>query len=483
MSGPRRAWPAALARGLSGLSGRWRESGIPSLVSGVLRVTATRGLGSVLQFAVAIVLGGGAGPAVLGVYYLYLAWSSILAKAFGLGHSTALMREGGRASAAPGRVPLERRVRHSTLVVATAGVVGTTAILLAGEPALSALGIEAPGAATLLAAGLGGLATALSKLGSDTLKGLHRAHLGLFYEFDLALVLFLGFLLAAPLFGLEPGAREVVFAHAGSMLVTGALCLAKTRREAAAVSAGARGDAEDREPRRLVHGAYWGVSAANHLFAVAPYVVLPFFASAAEIGVFGVVHRLVAIAGTLQVALGSFFAPRFVGHGDHAVARSAFRAFGQSQVCSILMYLPFFALYVFLPEPVLRLFGEEFPVLAPLLVLLAVLRFGNAVAGPAEYFLNMTGRGRLELASGALGLAVFFVASLALRGTGAGVYRIGVLYGIAFLVRGLLSLGIIYALGLRAREAGNPTGNGERTEVDRSGGEDGERRAGDAPAP
>lgn len=479
MSGPRLPRPAAIVRRLSGLPGRWREWGIVSLIPGVLRVTATRGLGSVLQFAVALVLGGGAGPAVLGIYYLYLAWSSILAKAFGLGHSTALMREAGRATAAPGTVPLERRVRHSTLVVATVGVIGATAILLAGEPVLSAVGIEAPDGAIFFAAGLGGLATALAKLGSDALKGLHRAHLGLFYEFDLALLLFLGFLLGAPLFGLDLGARVVVFAHAGSMLVTGALCLAKTRGEAAAVSAGPRSGGPDPERRPLVHGAYWGVSAANHLFAVAPYVVLPFFASAAEIGVFGVVHRLVAIAGTLQVALGSFFAPRFVGDRSRAPTRSAFRAFGQSQLCSILMYLPFLTLYVLLPGPVLGLFGDEFPVLAPLLVLLAALRFGNAVAGPAEYFLNMTGRGRLELGSGAVGLAVFFVATLALRGTGAGVYGIGVLFGIAFLVRGLLSLGIVYALGLRARRARE----GASTEVGRSAGGDGDRAAGGASAP
>ena len=435
---------------------RWRGSALATLLPGVIRVAATRGLGTILQFTVAIVLGGGAGPAVLGAYFLYLAWSSILGKAFGLGHSTAIMREAGRAAALPGTLTLERTLRHSTRVVAIAGAAGLVAVLVAGEPVLAALGVETPPVAILAAAGLGGLATALSKLASDALKGLHRAHLGLFYEFDLPLILFLGILLAAPVFGVPLGPVRIISAHALSMAVVTALSLVKARNEAATVTApGSTGDA-GRSPLKLVHGAYWGVSGVNHLFAVAPYVVLPFFATSAEIGVFGVVHRLVAIAGTLQVALGSFFAPRFVGDGERTPTLAVRRAFHLSQLCSVLLYLPFCAAYLLFPGQILGLFGDEFPALASLLVLLGALRLGNAVVGPAEYLLSMSGHGRLELASGAVGVALFFLLSLALHDSGAGVHEVGLLFGIAFLVRGLLSLGIIYALAYAARGSRGP---------------------------
>lgn len=122
-----------------------------------------------------------------------------------------------------------------------------------------------------------------------------------------------------------------------------------------------------------------------------PVLALGVWHADGDVGVFGAASRLAGAVGFVLVALNGYAAPSFVsGHrsGDGRVL--AARA-GQTSRAMALAGLPLLALLALFPEQLLGLFGPEFTVAAPAVLLLVAGQTINVLTGPAGYLLTMCG--------------------------------------------------------------------------------------------
>lgn len=139
-------------------------------------------------------------------------------------------------------------------------------------------------------------------------------------------------------------------------------------------------------------------------------VMLGVFADARQVGLYGAAARAAGIASTALAAVSTVVAPRFAAlHADgrnDELSSLAREATGRA----ILMALPVLGLCLALPGTVLSIFGPEFRVAAPALVILGLGHGVNVVTGPVGQLLAMSGRERIlrnnVLGAGALNVAL-----------------------------------------------------------------------------
>jgi O-antigen/teichoic acid export membrane protein len=185
---------------------------------------------------------------------------------------------------------------------------------------------------------------------------------------------------------------------------------------------------------------------ANSLLSVAflhlPFVVLPLFASTAEVGVYAVANKLMGIVTMLLLLLAAVFGPAFAR--DAAAAGDALRQLlRRSQLLSGVIYLPLGSCLV-LGSPLLaQVFSVPAGDLQLLLLVLGAGHLVNALTGLSGVMLTMVGAARLELCATG---AVFAAAAAAspLVGGVWGYPGLAVLFSAAIAARNLLS----YALAL-----------------------------------
>jgi O-antigen/teichoic acid export membrane protein len=108
--------------------------------------------------------------------------------------------------------------------------------------------------------------------------------------------------------------------------------------------------------------------------------------------------------------------------------------------------LPFYAIAIFLAGPLLRIYGEDYVAGGTALALVAATNALNALTGPVEWALIMTGRVRLELLANALGAVALAVTTLVLvpRWGVTGAAAALVVYGIS--MNGLKSFFVLRTL-------------------------------------
>ena len=189
-----------------------------------------------------------------------------------------------------------------------------------------------------------------------------------------------------------------------------------------------RGGETERLPARDVLAFAWPqtiAGVARRFWELANLAILARYEPASTVALFG---AALAIAQLPQMIYNSFafrFSPtisRLWARGErdeleemlHSVTRWV-------SVASV----PFYAVAIVLPAPLLLIYGEEFRGAATALVLVAVASLVNSLTGPVEWALIMTGRVRLEMAANVAVVAASVVLALVLTPryglTGAGI--------------------------------------------------------------
>ena len=419
-------------------------------------VLLLRGIGSMAQFLLNIVLGRVLGAEVLGVYYIFTSWVSLFSTIGGLGLPLYTLRTVSS---------LDARKRNAE---ACHFVVGSLILALGFGTALAVIvSVFSPVLANLLlgsaslryvfstAAVAGVLLTAL-RIFSEALKARSRPNLALAIEFSflpLGLILFVGLtvLLAYPL-----APANLLRAYTLILLMAASFA-GGVWFEHSFVRGRLASTLGHIELRRLKDfrgmWPFWGMAVLNVAFVASPFVFLPFVATPAEVGQFGVAYRLVALATVILTALASFFAPRFAKHATQGNAEALARDFRASQLYALAAYLPLFVAFTVLAGPILSIFGEEFYRASLLLRILAVGQLIYVASGLAGDVLNMVRFERIELLNRIGALLVMLVASLIL-GRLYGVVGLALAYALSLATRGLISLfWVLTAIG-RFRKTG-----------------------------
>jgi O-antigen/teichoic acid export membrane protein len=234
-----------------------------------------------------------------------------------------------------------------------------------------------------------------------------------------------------------------VLSLAASLLVSLALLLLRTAASRASVGESARTvpPLSDGRSMRRELPAYLGITLVNNGLAAGPYLILPFFAGAQATGEFAVAHRLVALTATVNIALTSYFGPKFAESASHGDWKALHVQIRSAQIWSSIVYLPLFVVFVLGGGPLVGLFGPEFVGASGLLLILAAGRLFNAACGPVDACLCLIGAERRELANATFFLLLFFVTGV-LAVYFHGVTGLAVAYAICFALRSVVSFSL-----------------------------------------
>jgi O-antigen/teichoic acid export membrane protein len=140
---------------------------------------------------------------------------------------------------------------------------------------------------------------------------------------------------------------------------------------------------------------FW-VSALQLVIAWASTLSLGFWASAADVGTFGVANRTATLTSFVLIAINSIAAPKFAALyrlGDMATLGRIAR---NSTKLMAGLAAPVLATVVIFPRQVLGLFGDGFSGSPQVLSILALGQFVNVITGSVGYLLTMCGYERLQ---------------------------------------------------------------------------------------
>jgi O-antigen/teichoic acid export membrane protein len=119
--------------------------------------------------------------------------------------------------------------------------------------------------------------------------------------------------------------------------------------------------------------------------------------TAAEVGIYTIVQRLLSPAQTVSTATGQMFAPRIAAEharGDRPTLETMLK---RVTYWNVSLAIPVFALLLLVPEALLRLFGPAYAAGGTALTILAAGQLFNAATGPLGQVINMSGRPYLTL--------------------------------------------------------------------------------------
>ena len=135
-------------------------------------------------------------------------------------------------------------------------------------------------------------------------------------------------------------------------------------------------------------------------------ILLGVLAGAEEAGIYSIATRFLVVGSLATGAVMQVAGPRFselLTKDDRPGLQATFRT---SARWVIWLVFPAYLVLATLPEPLLRVFGEEYVVAAPTVTVLALATCVGAASGAVDMVLLMSGRSMLSLGNWAAALAV-----------------------------------------------------------------------------
>ena len=175
---------------------------------------------------------------------------------------------------------------------------------------------------------------------------------------------------------------------------------------------------------------FWGTSVLSIVFLNAPFLLASNSADLHQVGLFAIAYKCVTPITTILLMLGAVFAPKFAIAGNDLNSNDLHVNLRQTQIASLVFYLPVVSVLVFFPDQVLNLFGKEFIDAKKFLYLLIGAQLINALTGLPGVMLNMIGKSHIEF----IGTAIFCLMLLIvgyISSEAYGLYGLAICYGLA----------------------------------------------------
>lgn len=404
------------------------------------KLAASRGSAILAQFAAQLVVGTMVGASGLGVLQLFTSWTCIAGEILGLGLPTRAMRLVSVAYAEQQGDVIEQLLRDARRKIIRLWFLLT---LLVGAPLAVLLQTETPlpdwteYSSLLIGAAFAAPFFSLLRLYAESLKATGAALAAVTLESlssPLALLLVCA---GCWLTGQTLVTVTLLIAFGLSLVVTPLALHAKLKQQLALLPPLGPGEANVKRAASTPRGellSLWGNGVLSIAFLQLPFIVLPIYVDAAQIGVFAVAHKLINVVTTLLLLLAAVFGPAFARHAAQCDAASMVNLLRRTQLISTGVFLPVSLTLIALANPLAKLFGEDFGDLQIYLVILTAGQLINAATGLAGVMLNMAGAASKELSTlviamifalggsmwvgpefGAIGLACVFSASIALK--------------------------------------------------------------------
>ncbi|MEM7722598.1 MAG: oligosaccharide flippase family protein [Pseudomonadota bacterium] len=383
-----------------------RDAALPLRDAG--RALVLRAVGAALSVALSIVICRLLGAEGAGQYFTAVALATMIAVAAKLGLDGAVLRFVATSAATGQWATMRGAIRVSTRVAAAASALGAM-VLFGAAPWLAASVFDAPdlvGPIRVIAPGI--VCFAMMTLLAELLRGLKRIP----HAMGVAVIVPPMVALAtigqlASTFGAAGAAASFVMGAAMSALI-GFWLLDRAVRACPVAPPSIDKQALWASARPL-----WLTSLMNRaILPWAPVVFLSIWATAAEVGLFGVASRVALAVGACLMAANTALAPRFAelhAAGDIPGLR---RLVGRFAFYMSVAASPVFLLIIVEGDPILRLFGPEFAQAATALAILAIGQAVSTLCGSVGYLLIMTGHEaslRSATVLGGVGLTVLSI--------------------------------------------------------------------------
>ena len=357
-------------------------------------IFSLRASGILLQMLVLLLVGRIIGPAGVGAMQTFLSWTTTLGETAAAGLPVEAMRRYARKG--PGERQLFRdylrRIGSLTLLVFAGGCLALLAELLELGAALAPLLLSVP-------------AFAVARLGAEGLKARGRIVFGIAVETAGSPALAFLTLTAGYLNWLTITPVMITGAYAAGFLA--AACMLALRLYADLSASG------DAPPLKWVdHSPFWITSLVSIVFLNLPFLLLPLFASAEEIGAFALAFKLLNIVTTILIMLGALYGPKFARCAQDDDIAGMFGLLRQTQLVSAALYLPVALMLILFYDRIHPIFGPGFESGGAFLIALAVGQGVNAATGLPGLMLNMSGHGRTEAIILSIALALALAATL-----------------------------------------------------------------------
>lgn len=418
---------------LPGCSGLWARFGTPLLLAG------SRCAAVAVQFLLQIVVGSLAGPAGLGILQLFASWSCTFGEFLARGLPAWAMRQVAVETAKGDSAVVWPDLKWAVVKVlqlATAIVVAMLTLTAFFSDFLWSLMAEEYRLLTL-AVLLGAPLFALVRLGAEALKGAGEP----LHAITLENLLIPGCLLLVCVFcwimGLPLDSALILGASCVALAVT---LIALWKRLHSKLQPGAKTVAVDATQHGEVSDlkALWANSVMAIMFMQLPFLLLPWFASPEEIGIYAVAYKLLNIVTTLLVLLCAIFGPAFAraaADDDRQELRTLLR---RTQWLSCVIFFPLCIVVLLAVAPLAELFNLPSAQLQTYLLILAAGQMVNAATGLSGVLLNMSGGAKLEMRTLLASLLLALVAT-PIVGPIFGVLGLAVLFSLVLAVKNVAS--------------------------------------------
>jgi O-antigen/teichoic acid export membrane protein len=377
------------------------------LVRGSAIAVVTRMVGVGLGYVAAIIISRLLGAQGYGTYSIAMAWALLLVVPSRAGLDAAALKF------AP--IYLERRdrsrlvgfVRFSASCVLASSALAGTAVILVASLGLTSI----PRGASIATATIIFPIAALGLVGS-MLRAERRILASQFYEQVLRPAVTIMLLLAVVVLARPITASiAVLFGAAGAFV---ALLAGAVHAGRALPLSGTEADYSQWRQWLSLGGVLLATTVVQEALNQVDIVMLGYLASTTEAGLFAAAWRVASLASFAVAALSTVSGPLIASYYEkgeygplssiaHSTARIGF-------VAALLICFPL----AILGEPILKLFGPDFPAAYPALLVLLFGGLANAFTGSVAYLMTMTGRHSHALSIFAGALAVSIVLNLLL---------------------------------------------------------------------
>jgi len=428
----------------------------------VLQLISVRGLGVLLQVLLQFAIARLGGASALGLMQIYQTWMCVMGETTAMGLPTQTMKS--VSTDRQGHV-IVSRIMNSLKLIFLFWIVISTALLTCSWvfPDLIVLS-----QGNQLALTWSVLCFAALRVSAEALKAMDYSGKAIFSENSITPLMILCLCVLMIALGLKPTSQIMgvmsigeTLIYAASLFLTIAMiyslftCLHVCQKECLQGAHHKFTQANSHCTDDLTHQKalfsnetqfFWGTAILSIGFLNLPFLLMPWFGSIQEVGLFALAFKCINPISTILIMLGAIFGPRFAqAFSDRKHSKSLGTLLMQSQFISIGLYFPVLLPILFFAEPVLALFGEEFREAKVYLFILAIVQLINALTGLSGNMLNMIGLGKVEF-QGSLIFAVLAVISGIWAGSFYGLEGIAISYSASLAGKNLWS----YFFALRA---------------------------------
>lgn len=405
----------------------------------MITLAGVRGSAIALQFASQILVGMLAGASGLGILQLVTSWTCMVGEFIALGLPARAMRRIAVDYSHHNKGDIEQLLRSSREKIITAWLLFIAFGMLVG--ALFLLYSPFTIGSDYFFLALTAVATAplfaLMKLYAESLKATGKTLLAVSFESVTSPVALLVLCLICWIYDKPAAAISLVATFTLSVAIAAIAMktvLKKQLDQISPINVSQETLGQVQSPKHTDLFFLWSASVLSIAFLHLPFLVMPYYMSTAEIGVFSIAHKMVNVITTLLLLLAAIYGPAFARAAAEKDAKQLAKVLRRTQAICSAIFIPTAALLVLFANPLAALFGEEFADLQIFLLILCAGQLINAVTGLSGVLLNMSGAASRELMAlvlaiglavigshwagplhGAAGLAAVFSASIAIK--------------------------------------------------------------------